>query len=256
MRGALLRAALMLDLDRTFPTAVDALTDASPVVRQSAAAGLLLAGGIGGCGCRAVLEWLVRCSRRTPHRCPYPGRWGGAYYQLLIPLFPTTTLTFAGRQWRLPARSTTSGCGPVVKSLAQPSTTQTAVAARGAAAITSLPAMTAAWQNGAASRSRCNWLAPARGSAHRLPRRCPGEDGQPDVEIRNDVLALQRCGYRAGAADVTPIRAAIIDEGHGAAWTSAALIDLAGDEALGLLRTALNSRSRGGVPVCCICSHS
>src|SRR5690606_7619018 len=129
----------------------------------------------------------------------------------------------------------------VVKSLAQPSTTQTAVAALARGGQHFLPAMAAAWQDAAAkpvalplARARARIRTP--GAATLLA----GKMASPDVEIRNDVLyALQRCGYRADAADVATIRAAIIEEGRGAAWTSAALIDLAGDEALGLLRAAL-----------------
>ena len=246
VRGALLRAALMLDLDRTFPTAVDALTDASPVVRQSAAAGLLLAGGIGGVLAAGphVLEWLksgAAGERLTAARTL--GEVGvGAYYQLLIPLFSDDDPDVRRAAVEAAGALDHERLWPyVVKSLAQPSTTQTAVAALARGGDHFLPAMTAAWQNGAAKPVT---LQLARACARiRTPAAATllaGKMGSPDVEIRNDVLyALQRCGYRAGAADVTPIRAAIIDEGRGAAWTSAALIDLAGDEALGLLRAAL-----------------
>lgn len=246
VRGELLRTALAIDPERSFAAAVEALTDASPIVRQAAATGLLRSGGIGGVLAAGpqVLAWLTAdaaIDRITGARTL--GEVGvGAYYQPLVPLFADHDVAVRRAAVEAAGALGHARLWPyVVTLLTAPTLSQAAVTAMANGGDAALPAVGAAWHDATPKPTLLRL-------AHVCARiRTPAAAAflvekmdSHDVEVRSHVLyALQRCGYQAGAEETPAVHTAVVQEGREAAWVSAALVDLADDAALDLLRAAL-----------------
>lgn len=234
VRAALLLAMFGVSSEQATGVALAALTDTAPDVRRAAAVGLLLHAGREEAAVAADELRAWACAARAEERvvaAEVVGAVGvGAYDATLIDLLGDADP--AVRRSALAA----AGCDragrlwpQVIRALDDATTASAAIAVLATGGETALDALRSAWHAPAATMATQMGVVQACGrmrtaaAAELLASRIAVEA----VDLRSALLhALQRCGYRAAAAQQAQVRELIWREAGEAAWVLAVRMDV------------------------------
>ena len=247
VKEAAYRALAMVGKDEAFNQVVAALEEADPHTRRGALVGLLQHGGIDGIMAAGQIFNRLAGSSASAERtlaAQVLGETGLThFYQPLGSLLSDSDPAVRRAALNAAGKIKHPKLWPrVIEASAWPETGRAAGAALAMGGEAALPEIEAAF---AKSDQPCDCLivlarACGRIRGERAARLLQTRINFPDGEVRTQILnALSACGYRA--TNPAEVHKQIQTEIAQAAWATAALTDIGGDESVSLLASALKS---------------